>query len=109
MDDQNMMPFAIYSELALFLRTSGSPLSIAEAVVRAVKFWIKAEQETEAPVTGFQWKCLFLPSGTRLRMRCADQLFLRQYCGRQFNISGENNVAEPNGCGSGRRGAQRLA
>jgi len=75
MDDKELMPFAIYAELALFLRTSGSRLSISEAIVRAVKQWMTTEQEAGLPLTGYQWKCLFLPNGTRLRMRCADQLF----------------------------------
>lgn len=75
MDNQNPIPFASYSELALFLRTSGSSLSITEAIARAVGQWIRAEQAADVSSTGYQWKCLFLPSGTRLRMRCADQLF----------------------------------
>ncbi|WP_395399951.1 hypothetical protein ACHMW6_22125 [Pseudoduganella sp. UC29_106] len=75
MDHQNAMPFAIYAELALFLRTSGSTLSMSDAIVRALQQWLKAAQEAESPPTGYQWKCLFLPSGTRLRLRCAEQLF----------------------------------
>ncbi|HEY1149633.1 MAG TPA: hypothetical protein VGF27_13720 [Pseudoduganella sp.] len=75
MDDSKVMSYAIYSELALFLRTSGSALSISEAIVRAIKQWIKTTQEAESPQTGYQWKCVFLPSGTRLRMSYGEQLF----------------------------------
>ncbi|HEY1148490.1 MAG TPA: hypothetical protein VGF27_07945 [Pseudoduganella sp.] len=63
-----LLSHAIVSELAMFLRTSGSTLCLSEAVTRAVKFWIAAQQEAAAPPRGYQWKSLFLPSGTRVRM-----------------------------------------
>ena len=81
MNHQNPTPFASYSELALFLRTTGSSLSITEAIARAVGQWIQNEQAAETSLTGYQWKCLFLPSGTRLRMSCADQLFYGEIVG----------------------------
>ncbi|WP_395399221.1 hypothetical protein ACHMW6_19925 [Pseudoduganella sp. UC29_106] len=90
MDETNRdpLPYASYSQLAMFLRTSGSTLSISDALARAVQLWIKTQQEAEAPLTGYQWKCLFLPTGTRLRMRCAEQLFYAEIVGDEIVFRG---------------------
>ncbi|HEY1151783.1 MAG TPA: hypothetical protein VGF27_24630 [Pseudoduganella sp.] len=89
MDHQNAMPFAIYAELALFLRTSGSTLSMSDAIVRALQQWMKTAQEAGSPRTGYQWKCLFLPSGTRLRLRCTNQLFYAEIVNDHLVFRGE--------------------
>lgn len=62
------VPPAAYAELLDYLRVSGSTLSPAEAIGRALKHWMAAQREAAAPVQGYQWKCLFLPSGSRVRM-----------------------------------------
>jgi hypothetical protein len=51
------------------LRTSGSTLSISEALRLAIKHWIDAQRAGAEPVGGWQWKRLFLPFGSLIRMR----------------------------------------
>ncbi len=63
-----IVPAAANAELHAYLRTSGSTLTPAEAVVRALQHWITAQRELAAPLRGYQWKCLFLPDQTKLRM-----------------------------------------
>lgn len=66
------IPPAAYDELRDFLRQSGNPLSPAEAIARAITQWIANCRADAAPARGYQWKQLFLPEGTRLRMRSGD-------------------------------------
>jgi hypothetical protein len=59
----------------MHLRKSGSTMSPAQAATAAIRAWIKAQEQpaTPAPVItrGYQWKNLFLPEGTELRMSTA--------------------------------------
>ncbi|GJI95708.1 hypothetical protein RugamoR57_24260 [Duganella caerulea] len=66
------VPPAAYDELCDFLHQSGSPLTPAEAIAGAIKLWIAKSREDAAPVRGYQWKQLFLPDGTRLRVHSGD-------------------------------------
>lgn len=63
-----VVPAAANAELNEFLRTSGSTLTSTEAIVRALQHWMTAQREIAAPLRGYQWKCLFLPDQTKLRM-----------------------------------------
>ncbi|MFL6672120.1 MAG: hypothetical protein ACJ8LG_02375 [Massilia sp.] len=72
-------------ELGDFLRKVESPLSSAQAVALAIRSWIDMERQGSghradassagAPARGYQWKCLFLPDGTALRMTYNEQNF----------------------------------
>ena len=88
MNHQNPTPFASESELALFLRTTGSSLSITEAIARAVGQWIQNEQAAETSLTGYQWKCLFLPSGTTLRTVYKRKSYLAHVEGSELRFEG---------------------
>ena len=55
------LPPATELQLEEFLRKSGSTLSLAEALVAAVKLWIEREKANAQPLRGYQWKILFLP------------------------------------------------
>ncbi len=66
------IPHAAYIELIDYLRMSGSTLSTTEAVVRALQHWMAAQREIATPLQGYQWKCLFLPDQSRVRMHVAD-------------------------------------
>ncbi|MBV7536039.1 hypothetical protein KW842_09705 [Duganella sp. sic0402] len=59
----------IYAELCNYLRDSGSTLSPSEALIKAVQAWIAQSRADALPARGYQWKQLFHPEGTRLRMR----------------------------------------
>ena len=63
---------ATRDELLAYLRESGSALSPAAALASAVKLWIARDRAAAGPERGYQWKQLFLPESTRLRMRYAD-------------------------------------
>ena len=67
-----MLPPASQLRLEQFLRNSSHPLSLTEALVAAVNQWIEREQAGEQPVDGYQWKQLFLPEKTLVRMQYDD-------------------------------------
>lgn len=69
-----MPPTAALRRLADFLRESGSTLSIRDAATEAINQWIATARGQypavqPIPARGYQWKQLFLPSGSQLRMR----------------------------------------
>ena len=62
-----------FLELANFLRSNGDPRDPVEIVLVAVDYWLdndswKPELLSESDNCGYQWKNLFLPSGTQIRM-----------------------------------------
>ena len=71
----------LLAELTMHLSKTGSKLSPAEAAAVAIRTWINTQQRppasaTEPPSTrGYQWKSLFLPEGTELRMSTAGSAF----------------------------------
>lgn len=67
------IPVDVQSDLEAFLRKAASPLNVSEASRSATLAWLAA-QRTDMPasathVGGYQWKCLFLPNGSELRVR----------------------------------------
>jgi hypothetical protein len=75
-----LAPTAAMRRLAEFLQASGSGLSPTEAAALAINEWIAAAQGrftnlAPSPTRGYQWKTLFLPHGTELRMRFGDRSF----------------------------------
>ena len=64
----------LLAELTMHLGKTGSKLSPAEAAAVAIRTWINAQQRPPAEANepgatrGYQWKTLFLPEGTELRM-----------------------------------------
>ncbi len=71
-----MLSPQLVAELVAHLNSPGSTLGVPEAAARAIRAWISgappaapAPPPADAePTRGFQWKNLFLPSGTELRM-----------------------------------------
>lgn len=61
------VPVGAYLELAFQLRSSGDMRQPDEVVALALKTWLGNRQGKS--YGGFQWKSLFLPDGTELRMR----------------------------------------
>lgn len=66
------IPPAAYDELLEYLGKSRNPISPEQAVVHAIKCWMEQDRAAALPVRGYQWKLLFLPAGTRIRMRYSD-------------------------------------
>jgi hypothetical protein len=68
-------PPAACARLKDFLRRSGSTLSPAEALDNAIQLWIDTETAPMPPSRGYQWKSLFLPNGTGVRMQYGGEYF----------------------------------
>lgn len=62
------IPPVVYQELQDYLRQSGNPLTPAEAIHNAIKLWIARQRADVEPERGYQWKQLFLPDQTRVRV-----------------------------------------
>lgn len=88
MHRHELVSYAIVDELAMFLRTSGSTLCLSEAITRAVKFWMAAQMDAATTSRGYQWKSLFLPDGTRLRMHFGCECFYAEIVEEQFRFAG---------------------
>lgn len=58
----------LYMELAVHLRLRGDHRTPEEVLVLAVRNWLDAQKPSARP-RGYQWKELFLPDGTELRIR----------------------------------------
>lgn len=71
------LPDHLYMELEHQLRRHGSRTPPDEIVAMAVKEWM-ARQYGQATARGYQWKDLFLPEGTRLRVRHAGLSYFAQ-------------------------------
>ena len=69
------VPTPVMCELLMYLQRTGNVQQPDEAVAAAIQQWLAAMQTfppQPAPGTllrGYQWKTLFLPDGTRLRMQ----------------------------------------
>lgn len=75
-----LAPTDALRRLAQFLAESGSPVAPTEAATQAINQWIAAAKGqfthlVPTPTQGYQWKSLFLPHGTELRMTFARQSF----------------------------------
>jgi hypothetical protein len=67
------VPTRALRRLADFLRESGSKVSAVDAATMAINRWIAMERGqltavVSTPTRGYQWKTLFLPEGTELRI-----------------------------------------
>jgi hypothetical protein len=84
-----LIPPAAYEELCDFLRASGSALTPAEAIANAIKLWMAKSRADAAPLRGYQWKQLFLPDSTRVRMRHHDDWYSAAVVGDELIHRGE--------------------
>lgn len=69
-------PTKALRRLDLFLQEIASPLTATEAATQAIDQWIAVQRGHPVrpnlePVRGYQWKSLFLPEGTELRVSSA--------------------------------------
>lgn len=68
------IPTAQFLELAEFLRSKGDPRDPVVVVSDAIDYWMvnadwKPELLVESDARGYQWKNVFLPHGTQIRMQ----------------------------------------
>lgn len=84
----NTVPPAAYAELSNYLRMSGSTLTPAEAIVRAVQHWLEAQRDMATPLQGYQWKSLFLPEHSQVRMRVGEKWHYAEVVGDELFYHG---------------------
>jgi hypothetical protein len=88
------LPPHLLAELALHLRNSGSKCTVAQAATEAIRAWIAANAQPQPAVAdagatqGYQWKTLFLPSGTELRMSTRESTYLARVVGNDILFDG---------------------
>ncbi|MBA5639916.1 hypothetical protein H3H37_22920 [Duganella sp. LX20W] len=85
---ETAVPPATHAELSNYLRLSGSTLTTTEAVARAIQHWIEVQNETVAPLQGYQWKCLFLPDQSRVRMHVGEAWHYAEVVGDELMYHG---------------------
>ena len=61
------VPPLLYLDLGACLRQTGDTRTPGDRVATALKAWLNPRMQRER--IGYQWKNLFLPDGTELRMR----------------------------------------
>jgi hypothetical protein len=61
------VPTGLYVDVAAHLRKSGDQRTPDDVVALALKNWLRSSPRRKG--AGYQWKELFLPDGTELRMR----------------------------------------
>jgi hypothetical protein len=86
-------PAEALSRLADFLEETDSPLSATQVAAAAIDEWIAAERAQvrhipATPTRGYQWKSLFLPEGTELRMQFAGQVHHARVIGDHLEYKG---------------------
>jgi hypothetical protein len=87
------VPLGVYLELAYRLRNSGDTREPDDVVVVALKAWLGNRQEKS--IGGYQWKELFLPDGSELRMRFRGAYYYARIDGDQLKYAGE--IVSPRG------------
>lgn len=82
------LPPACMQALEDYLRQSRNPLSPAEALDRAVRQWIAQDRAAATPVRGYQWKTLFLPETSHLRMSYLGESYYAKVVGEEIIFRG---------------------
>jgi len=81
---ENVLPPHTWQLLCDFLIVSGSTLSVVEAADAAIKAWIREQSKSSEALRGYQWKQLFLPDGTQVRMEYLQRCHFAQVQGDQL-------------------------
>ncbi|MES2325224.1 MAG: hypothetical protein V4633_23460 [Pseudomonadota bacterium] len=87
------MPPTLVASLAEQLRISGKTMSPTQALSAAIETWIALERqakEAAGPLRGYQWKTLFLPEGTQLRMNSCGIAHYARVEGEYIVFEGRN-------------------
>ncbi|TFW24048.1 hypothetical protein [Duganella callida] len=80
--DDFLPPHTLH-QLRTFLRINRSTLSPQEVLVTAVEEWI-ARQRTSESTRGYQWKEVFLPEGTSVRMTYDGEAYYARVVGDEL-------------------------
>ncbi|WP_256079128.1 hypothetical protein [Massilia sp. YIM B04103] len=105
---------ATLQDLLAYLEETASEQEPAEAAAHALRYWLTAMREQSpslevSALRGYQWKSLFLPEGSRLRMYCQHEYGYARVVGDQLIYQGR--ALTPNqfvtACSGGTRNAWR--
>ena len=91
------VPTALFLELADFLREKGDVRDPVTAVEVAISYWLenadwKPDLLRQSAGRGYQWKSLFLPDGTEVRMQYKGQYHYAKVAGDQRVYNGEQTT-----------------
>ena len=81
------VPLGVYLELSYKLRNQGDTRQPNDVVTSALKAWLGSRNSQISG--GYQWKELFLPDGTELRMRYRGIFYYARIDGDQLRYEGE--------------------
>lgn len=90
------VPPAILLGLAEYLRLTNSRLSVEQAIILAISQWQAGHSDgapkrhTDNELRGYQWKSLFLPHSTVLRMLYAGDAYYANVIGDRLVYQGRN-------------------
>ena len=85
----------LFLTLVDFLRSNGDARDPAGVVSTAIEYWLdnaswKPELLTESSTRGYQWKSLFLPDGTEIRMQYKGTYFYAKVEGDDIIYNGKS-------------------
>ena len=88
------VPTQLFLELAEFIRSKGDARDPVAAVGDAIDYWMqnaewKPELLRQSVTRGYQWKSLFLPDGTELRMQYKGEYHYAKVEGDQLVYEGK--------------------
>lgn len=106
------VPTQLFLALARFLQDKGDPREPVSVVATAIDYWMenadwKPELLRPSVARGYQWKSLFLPDGTEVRMQYKGQYHYAQVTGDQLIYEGK--AATPAGLANTIAGSSRNA
>jgi hypothetical protein len=108
------LPSRTFLALAAYVQESGSGADVEDLAATAIDEWIvqaRARAHTGGPSqgSGYQWKKLFLPSGSKLRMSCAGAARYAEVEGDRIIFEGRSvsPAQMANAVGGGTRNAWR--
>lgn len=86
---------SLFLSLADFLRSNNDPRDPVDVVNDAIEYWLdnaswKTELLTKSSVRGYQWKSLFLPDGTEIRMQYKGAYFYAKVEGDEIIYEGKS-------------------
>jgi len=86
----------IYFELSHFLAEQGASEDPTDMIEQAVRYWMENAEWKEdlipskrEPQRGYRWKTLFLPEGTKVRMRYKGQYYYGEVIGDELHVDGK--------------------
>ena len=85
------MDTGLFLTLVDFLRSNGDPRDPVDVVSSAVEYWLdnaswKKELLTTSSTRGYQWKSLFLPDATEIRMQYKGTYFYAKVEGDEIKL-----------------------